>query len=154
MHISFQKRIRRQTHLLLIDITTVGIFRAGILKEWKLTRAREFEYAHGSSFLAHMIRYLKAQTMKENAVQGIALVEGKGSFSAVRAAVCVLNTLQWTKGVRAAGFDCRDYVDTAHLYAAITRFFSKRPRSRVSLRPLYQGLPNITTSKKNILSRV
>lgn len=139
-------------HLLLIDITTVGVFRAGLLKAGTLEHAREFSYARGSSFLAHTVRYLKAQKLKEDDLQGIALVEGIGSFSAVRAAVGVLNTLQWTKRVPVAGFDCRLYADSSHLYSAISRFPWKR--ARAPLHPFYQGEPHITTSKKKVLSRI
>lgn len=136
--------------LLLIDVTEVGIFHAGALNTGKLTRVMEFEYAPGSSFLAHFVRYLKTQKLKEYNIRGIALVEGKGSFSATRAAISVLNTLQWTKGVRVAAFDCRAYANKACLYAAIACFSWQRA-VRSPLRPIYQGSPNITVPKKKVL---
>ncbi|HBW74185.1 MAG: hypothetical protein UX10_C0004G0019 [Candidatus Magasanikbacteria bacterium GW2011_GWA2_45_39] len=140
--------------LLVIDITKIGVFRIGMLQSGCLVSVREFAYAHGSCFLKHLTQYMKLQKLKEDDVRGIALVEGRGSFSAVRAAVSVLNALQWTKGVRVAGFDCRSYADETHLYEAIVHFSWQARMARVPLHPLYQGEPHITVSKKKLFSRL
>ncbi len=139
----------KNKHLMVVDITSAGVIRIGLLDGLKLIKVRRSTYTHGSSFLMYITKYLTAHNLKENLLQGIALIEGVGSFSAARAGVAVLSTLQWTKNVSVAVFDCRAYKDEKEIFSAMANFKWSQKHSPVL--PIYQYEPHITTPKKMVL---
>lgn len=142
--------MKKRLNVLVIDTTKIGILCIGMLESEHLVNERIFTYAHGSSFLKYLKCYMKDMKLKEEILKGIALVQGAGSFSATRAGICVLNTLQWTKNIKAASFDYRAYADDAVLYRDIA-CFSWNTASK-PLIPLYQSAPHITVSRKKSFS--
>lgn len=131
--------------IVVIDITAPGVIRMRMLGAPRV-RARRYRYVRGSGFFMYVVRYLAVLRVSLAHVRGIALIEGKGSFSAARAAVSALNILQWTKGVAVSMFDCRTYGSIEDMDAAITEH--RWERAHTPLVPLYQGEPHITTPKK------
>ena len=112
-------------------------------------------------FCKRLISFLKLSKVGLDKLKGIALIEGGGSFSAVRQAAAVLNTIALVKGLPLAGFDLRQFDSLAELLPNIHLAFKKSirssracrgslaivgmppPRRGQFLKPIYSGEPNI-----------
>ena len=127
--------------ILIIDVTSTDTLRLRLLEKSKLC-AHQIYRGTRQNLLLRLDQFLSAASMELENLLGLALVEGAGSFAALRQATAVLNTIALIKGLPVAGFDCRLFKSETKLWQAIAKVFSSRPSQRF-LRPIYSGQPNI-----------
>jgi len=123
---------------LFIDTSVAGVCRSGLL-DGSRNRIKT-ERGRASLLLPTLSRLgLKALT----SIAGVCVVEGPGSFSAVRSGVLTANLLSRLLRVPLVGIETRNAEDLERLTA---RLFSNDIPLRAFVAPVYDAEPNITRS--------
>ncbi|MBL7053757.1 hypothetical protein ISS06_00955 [Patescibacteria group bacterium] len=115
------------------------------------------------NILININKILEKNNIKIKSLQGIVVVNGPGSFSGIRVALAIANTLSWTLNIPAIGVSLPPYPHSSHLGAqlpsneirqinvdlfekGIAKFLKTKPLKQVL--PFYGKEPNITKPKK------
>lgn len=124
--------------ILIVDITepkTLMFFLVG-KKEQKTVYCGE-----RLNLLVCLDEWIKKNKLGWPNLAGIALLEGGGTFSNVRLAATILNTIHLITGVSVAGIDKRKYGDWQEIITVVKKIFDKKTGY---IKPIYSGEPNIT----------
>ncbi|MEK7508635.1 MAG: hypothetical protein AAB568_02145 [Patescibacteria group bacterium] len=127
--------------ILIIDITTVGGIEFVLLSQ----SIRRAKYAgKHPNLLVCLDKFLKKNHLALEKLGGLVLLEGGGTFSGVRLAAAILNTIHLLTGIKILGLDKRKYgEDWDKIFSAAQKGLAKHPKGRF-LKPVYTGEPNIT----------
>lgn len=131
--------------ILVLDVTAPESLTLFLLEPNKRLFRKSFR-GQRQNILLRIDQFLSASGGRLSELSGLALIEGGGSFSAVRQAAAVLNTIALVHQLTVAGFDRREYKDGELLLAAISRRFA-HPSKEQFLTPIYGGEPNIRHSQ-------
>lgn len=125
--------------ILIIDITTIGVLTFVLLS--RVMKKKIYCGGH-LNLLICLDKFLKEKKVNLKQLKGIALLEGGGTFSAVRGAAAILNALHLATLVPVWGADIRKFGgDYQKIFAAV----SGRQRQKSGLlKPIYTGEPHIT----------
>lgn len=128
--------------VLIIDITTVGEVNFALLD--RQIRRAKFK-GKRPNVLVCLDKFLKKNHLTLEKLGGLVLLEGGGTFSGVRLAATILNTIHLTVGVKVLGLDKRKYgEDWEKIFAAAREKLAKSKAGFI--KPVYTGEPNITHS--------
>lgn len=126
--------------IILIDITRAGKLLFILDNGRKIKKISKKGEHLNLLFLLNKI--LQENKLFFSDLLGMVLLEGGGSFSGVRQAVAILNTLHLIKKVSVLGLDKRKVGDD---YGKILSLAKKKLNKNSSyLKPIYNGGPNIT----------
>lgn len=98
-------------------------------------------YGERLNLLVYLDKWFKKNKFSWSDLSGIVLVEGGGTFSGVRLAATILNTIHMIKGIPIAGLDKRKYSNWQELVVEAKKVFNKKTGY---IKPIYSGEPNIT----------
>lgn len=92
--------------------------------------------------------FLKKCKLDFKDIRAFVLLEGGGSFSGVRQAAAILNTIHLIKKIKVIGLDIRLYQDMEEIKQAANEqlIFDKEE----FIKPIYSGEPNITKPKNKV----
>lgn len=127
--------------ILVIDITLLDKLILILFDDLRIVHQKIYR-GQRQNLLLRIDQFLKGAKSSLGKLDGIALIEGGGSFSTVRQAVAVLNTMALVQGLPVAGFDRRRSDSDQSLLAAIAAFFEHQLGVKF-LKPIYSGQPNI-----------
>lgn len=127
--------------ILIIDITAAGGVEFVLLSR----ETRKAKYAgKRPNLLVCLDKFLKKNHLALEKLAGLVLLEGGGTFSGVRLAAAILNTIHLLTGIKILGLDKRKYSeDWDKIFSAARKGLSKQPKNRF-IKPIYTGEPNIT----------
>lgn len=128
-------------NILIIDITQTDKLAFGLLEGSKSVSHKIYR-GERQNLLLRLDQFLTAAKVSLEKLRGLALIEGGGSFSGVRQAAAILNTVAFVRRLPVAGFDHRKYSSREALLLEAARYF-RRPRAVKYLTPIYGGEPNI-----------
>jgi Pyruvate/2-oxoacid:ferredoxin oxidoreductase gamma subunit len=128
--------------ILIIDITAVDEVGFTLLNQ-KIKKAK-FR-SKRPNVLVCLDKFLKKNHLMLKKLGGLVLLEGGGTFSGVRLAAAILNTIHLAAGVKILGLDKRKYGDDwEKIFAAARKGLAKSKDGFI--KPIYTGEPNITCS--------
>lgn len=128
--------------ILIIDITATGALTFVLLS--RVVKKKIYRGRHLNP-LVYLDKFLKEKKAGLKQIKGIALIEGGGSFSAVRGAAAILNVLHLVTLVPVWGVDIRKFgSDYQKIFAVVSRHFCQ-PQKSALVKPVYAGEPHITT---------
>ncbi len=127
---------KSQAAWLFIDTTKSGEFRSGFLGQ---TVAVAAGLGRSNKFLSALARRLTPQKLE--ALSGICVVAGPGSFTAVRTGVLVANLLARLYGKPLCGVSVEESQDLKNL---AERLLAGKVKSSTYVAPEYYAEPNIT----------
>lgn len=129
--------------ILIIDITVAGGIEFVLLSQ----SIRRAKYAgKRPNLLVCLDKFLKKNHLALKKLGGLVLLEGGGTFSGVRLAAAILNTIHLLTGIKILGLDKRKYgEDWDKIFSAAQKQLSK-PQKKYFIKPVYTGEPNITVT--------
>lgn len=130
--------------VVLLDVTQAGILFFSLLEEGGLKKEKKYRGQH-PDVLACLDLFLKSNHLVLDKINALVLLEGQGSFSVVRQAVAVLNTIYLIKKIPVFGLDVRIFSSFAEVIKAVSGTMKKK---HGLLHPIYSGEPNITIPRK------
>lgn len=129
-------------NVIIIDITEPGKLLLILLNKGRyLTQTWQGPRLNSLFCLDNFLKKSKI-TLKK--IKGFVLLEGGGSFSAVRSAAAILNTIRFGSGQPVVGLNKRKIGrDWPEIFSYFEKNFFRLSRRRL-IKPLYTGEPNIT----------
>lgn len=105
--------------------------------------------ARSDKLLILIDKILKGGRLKPQAISGIIVVSGPGSFTAVRGGAVVANTLGFALRIPVAGVRLEEFQNEKELLLqGVARI--KKSRTGTLILPFYDKEPNITIQKRKI----
>lgn len=93
------------------------------------------------NLLVCLDKWMKKNKLGWPDISGMVLIEGGGTFTGVRLAATILNTIHLITGVPVAGLDKRKFFHLDEIVAESKKIFNKKTGY---IKPIYSGEPNIT----------
>lgn len=123
---------------LLINTAIKNKVLVAIAEKNRITKKieKQVEYHESEKLLGWIDQLLKQAKLGLDDLEGIAVVTGPGSFTAIRIGVVVANTLSWSLDIPIKGFKIGERID-------YTKISSKK-----LVQPHYNKAPNISKPKK------
>jgi len=124
----------------LIDITQPQVLDLTLLVDEVEIIHKKYQGQH-PDILFSLDKFIKQNNLKLDKISYLVLLEGQGSFSGVRQAAAILNTIHLIKKINIFGLDVRKYPSREQIIRAIQKEARKK---HGFLKPIYSGEPNIT----------
>ncbi|MCX6779451.1 MAG: hypothetical protein NTU97_04495 [Candidatus Magasanikbacteria bacterium] len=93
---------------ILIDVTQSNFLVLSLLADEIVVARKKFKGPH-PDVLSSLDRFIKQNSLGLEKINNLVLLEGQGSFSGVRQAAAILNTIHLIKKTNIFGFDVRKF---------------------------------------------
>lgn len=134
--------------ILLIDTSNIEYFFLGLAdsQSLKLQKKVKAHFEHEEKLLLNLDQLCQKANISPNSLQGIIVVDGPGSFSALRIGLAVANTIGWQLHIPVVGVHKNEYHSLEELYIAGFKLLKQKSGFSLVL-PVYDKEPNINLKK-------
>jgi tRNA A37 threonylcarbamoyladenosine modification protein TsaB len=130
--------------ILIINTADVEKIFLGLVSKGKLVAKKEFKarYKQAEKLLPEINKLLQAASCKLQAISGIAIATGPGSFTALRIGISTANTLAWSLNIPIIGLRLDEFSNKLNLAKMIETKSAKAKKGKL-IEPFYGKEPNI-----------
>lgn len=134
--------------ILLIDTSNIEYFFLGLAdsQSLKLQKKVKAHFEHEEKLLLNLDQLCQKANISPNSLQGIIVVDGPGSFSALRIGLAVANTIGWQLNIPVVGIHKNGFSSLEELYIVGFNLLKKKTGFSLVL-PVYDKEPNINLKK-------
>lgn len=134
--------------ILLIDTSNIEYFFLGLADSQclKLQKKVKAHFEHEEKLLLNLDQLCQKAKISPNSLQGIIVVDGPGSFSALRIGLAVANTIGWQLNIPVVGIHKNEFRSLDELYIVGFKLLKQKTGFSLVL-PVYDKEPNINLKK-------
>ena len=135
--------------ILLIDSSNIDSIYLALGQAGKILFSSKVpaKFAHSERLVPELDKLLQRANITPDKLEGIVVVSGPGSFTALRIGLAVVNTLAWVYQIKNVGLSKDQFVDYEDLLAKGEERLKKTTKWQI-IEPAYGSEPNIGIGKK------
>ncbi len=134
--------------ILLVDSSQIERIYLALGGAGKLLFSREIpaKFSHSEKLIPEIDKLLRQASISPGELEGIVVVSGPGSFTALRIGLAVVNALAWAYQIKNVGLSRDQFVDYQDLLKKGEYMLNQIDNWQI-IEPVYGKEPNISTAK-------